>query len=137
MNLALTITLPRTCYGDGVNQSSHFDTADWMDCKSIIRKTCDYESGKYPRQTKVNLITLKSLTCQEHNWRSIKEKRGLLWQNKEIHWLVSGAYPGGRTAGGPSELLILAPSELKMLPSPLTPPLRGPIEYDALWNSSL
>ena len=35
-----------------------------------------------------------------------------------------GAYPGGRTPGGPSESLILAPSELKnvTLTLPLPPP---------------
>ena len=26
-------------------------------------------------KTKVNLITLKSMTCQEHYWRSMKEKK--------------------------------------------------------------
>ena len=34
---------------------------------------------------------------------------------------TAGAYPGGRTPGGPSESLILAPSELKNVA--LTPPL--------------
>ena len=44
----------------------------------------------------------------------------------------AGAYPGGRTPGGPSESLILAPSELKKCcPHP------PPVEYDALWNTSL
>ena len=33
---------------------------------------------------------------------------------------IAGAYPGGPTPGGPSESLILAPSELKNVA--LTPP---------------
>ena len=37
------------------------------------------------------------------------------------HWCgLPGAYPGGRTLGGPSKSLILAPSELKNVA--LTPP---------------
>ena len=38
----------------------------------------------------------------------------------ESRGLFTGAYPGGRTPGGPSESLILAPSKLKNVA--LTPP---------------
>ena len=40
------------------------------------------------------------------------------------HWLMinTGAYPGGRTPGGPSESLILAPSELKNVALSRPPP---------------
>ena len=39
-----------------------------------------------------------------------------------------GAYPGGRTPGGPSESLILAPSELKNVALP-PPPQLAPVRF--------
>ena len=56
---------------------------------------------------------------------------GLQRINRKLS-IISGAYPGGRTPGGPSESLILAPSELKNFA--LTPPLNMTRCETRHWN---